>query len=102
MQIYLSGPRSPAEPLFKSRQGNRISINAIDYLIRQIGAEAGVEMSAHKLRHCCLSSLVRQGIDIVIVAEIAGHSRLETTRRYSLPSAAVKVAAMEKLNYSHI
>jgi integrase/recombinase XerC len=44
-----------------------------------------------------LTRLVRAGVDIVTVAEIAGHSRLETSRRYSLPTEAVKIAAMEKL-----
>ncbi len=35
----------------------------------------------------CLTNLVRQGNELVLAAEIAGHKRLETTRRYSLPSA---------------
>ena len=99
LQIYLSCPADPAEPLFKSVRGNRISVNAVDHYVRQLAREAGVEMSCHRIRHTCLSRLVRAGIDIVIVAEVAGHSRLETTRRYSLPTADVKIAAMEKLNY---
>jgi hypothetical protein len=31
----------------------------------------------------------------VLVAEIAGHRRLDTTRRYSLPSEADRDAAVE-------
>jgi len=37
----------------------------------------------------------RSGADIVLVAEIAGHRRLDTTRRYSLPSEADRDAAVE-------
>jgi hypothetical protein len=33
----------------------------------------------------------------VLVAEIAGHRRLETTRRYSLPSEHDRALAMEEL-----
>jgi len=33
-----------------------------------------------------------------LVAELAGHSRLETTRRYSRPSDADRQAAMDGLN----
>ena len=33
-----------------------------------------------------LTNLVRRGNDLVQVAEVAGHKRLETTRRYRLPS----------------
>jgi hypothetical protein len=32
-----------------------------------------------------------------VSAELAGHRRLETTRRYSLPSAADRQAAMDAL-----
>ena len=49
------------------------------------------------LRHTCLTRLVRAGNDIVLVAELAGHARLETTRRYSLPSDAARQAAMDAL-----
>jgi len=41
------------------------------------------------------TNLVRSGADVVLVAEIAGHRRLDTTRRYSLPSQADKDAALE-------
>jgi integrase/recombinase XerC len=44
-----------------------------------------------------VTNLVRGGNDLVLVAELAGHRRLETTRRYSLPSEADRQAAMEAL-----
>lgn len=50
------------------------------------------------LRHTRLTNRLRQGEDLVIVAEIAGHVRIETTRRYSLPSKADRQAAMERLD----
>lgn len=100
MREYLDsvGGSNPDQPLFLSQKGNRLSVQAIDYIVRQFGKDAGVDLSSHCLRHTCLTKLVRSGVDIVTVAEIAGHSRLETSRRYCLPTEAVKVAAMEKLN----
>jgi len=62
-----------------------------------VASRAGLEISAHTLRHTCVTNLVRGGNDIVLVAELAGHRRLETTRRYSLPSAADRQAAMGAL-----
>ena len=44
------------------------------------------------------AQMVRQGEDLVMVAEIAGHVRIETTRRYSLPSKADRQAAMERMD----
>jgi len=44
---------------------------------------------------------VRANTDIVLVAELAGHARLETTRRFSLPSDADRQAAMDGLAIDH-
>lgn len=78
-----------------SRSATRMSTRAIDLVIRRLAAEAGLELSAHVLRHTCVTNLIRSGADVVMVAEIAGHRRLDTTRRYSLPSQADKDAALE-------
>jgi site-specific recombinase XerC len=93
------GAESPA--LFLSRRGHRLTVRSIDLVIRSIGSEAGLSLSAHVLRHSCLTNLVRAGSDVVLVAEIAGHRRLETTRRYSLPSAADRQAAMEAIRVEY-
>lgn len=83
--------------LFTAARGGRLSPRAIDRVVRGVGARAGIALSAHVLRHTWVTNLVRGGHDIVLVAELAGHRRLETTRRYSLPSHADRQAAMESL-----
>jgi site-specific recombinase XerD len=91
------------EALFLGRRGRRLTARAVDLIVRRLGEEAnlGVPLSAHVLRHTCLTNLVRNGNDLVMVAEIAGHKRLETTRRYSLPSEADREAAMEGIRVEH-
>ena len=88
---------SARSPLFVNPQGGRMSIASLDRIVRKIGRTVGLELSAHILRHSCLTNLVRQGNDLVLVAEIGGHKRLETTKRYTLPSAGDKERAMEGL-----
>lgn len=83
--------------LFVSRAGTRLSARAADASVRRVARDAGLVLSAHVLRHTCLTNLVRQGEDLVMVAEIAGHAKIETTRRYSLPSTADRQAAVERL-----
>jgi site-specific recombinase XerD len=67
-------------------------------IVRQVGEAAGLKLSAEILRQTCLPNLVRDGNDIVRVAEIAGHTRLQTTRHYPMPSAhdRDRVGAMEQ------
>jgi len=89
--------------LFLSQRGRRLSTRAVDFIVRRIGEEAALDepLSSHALRHTCMTNLVRAGYDLVLVAEIAGHKRLETTRRYSLPSAADREAAMESIRVEY-
>ena len=87
-------PATAESALFLTRQGRRLEVRAINLLLHQIGAAAHLQFSAHTLRHTCLTNLVRQGTDLVVVAELAGHRRLDTTRRYTLPTAQDRETAM--------
>ncbi|MGZ6639126.1 MAG: tyrosine-type recombinase/integrase [Solirubrobacteraceae bacterium] len=86
---------------FLGRSGRRLSKRSVDDVVRGLGEDAGVKLSAHILRHTFLTRMVRQGSDLVLVAELAGHRRLETTRRYSLPSDADRLLAVENLQIDY-
>jgi site-specific recombinase XerC len=87
--------------LFVGRSGRRLSKRSVDDVVRGLGQDAGVKLSAHVLRHTFLTRMVRQGSDLVLVAELAGHRRLETTRRYSLPSDVDRLLAVERLQIDY-
>jgi site-specific recombinase XerD len=87
--------------LFVGRSGRRLSKRSVDDVVRGLGKDAGVSLSAHVLRHTFLTRMVRQGSDLVLVAELAGHRRLETTRRYSLPSDIDRLLAVENLQIDY-
>lgn len=90
-----AGGDAETSALWLSRSGRRMSSRAVDLVVRRLAAEAKLDLSAHVLRHTFVTNLIRSGADVVLVAEIAGHRRLDTTRRYSLPSQADKDAAVE-------
>ena len=90
-----NGDEAEEPGLWLSRTGRRMGSRAVDLVVRRLGSEANLDLSAHVLRHTCVTNLIRSGADVVLVAEIAGHRRLDTTRRYSLPSQADKDAAVE-------
>jgi hypothetical protein len=49
--------------------------------IRRDFDRASIHRKDLAVYHSCLTNLMRAGSDVVLVAEIAGHRRLETTRR---------------------
>lgn len=96
-QLSRRAAHDDPKALWLARSGSRLSTRAIDLVVRRLAADAGLQISAHMLRHTCVTNLVRAGTDVVLVAELAGHRRLDTTRRYSLPSGADRDAAVEAL-----
>src|SRR3954463_11019197 len=87
--------------LFVGRSGRRLSKRLVDDVVRGLGEDAGVKLSAHVLRHTFLNRMVRQGSALWPVAELAGHRPLETPRRYSLPSAVGRLLAVERLQIDY-
>ena len=53
------------------------------------------QTTAHILRHTFATTLIRGGTDLVIVAELLGHSRLDTVR--VRPTAQDQAKALELL-----
>jgi len=80
-------------------QGQSMTDQAIrDVVIRRAEA-AGVEnVSPHDLRRSFVSDLLDAGIDIATVANMAGHSSIETTRRYDRRGERAKQQAARALH----
>lgn len=88
---------SPA--LFLNQRGGRLSVRAAHDIITGIPASAGLDddITAHVLRHTFATTLVRGGTDLVTVAELLGHARLETTRGYTRPTDEDRIRALDLL-----
>jgi len=85
--------------LFLNQRGQRLSAKGAHDAITGLAAAAGLDDDAttHVLRHSFATTLVRGGTDLVIVAELLGHARLETTRGYTRPSAEHRTRALDLL-----
>ena len=93
-------PGADTDPaLFLNAKGGRLSARAAGGTIAAIAENAALDddPTAHVLRHTFATSLVRGKTDLVVVAELMGHSRLETTRQYSLPTERDKADALNHL-----
>ncbi len=58
--------------------------------------DGATRSAPHVLHHTFGTNLVRQGTDVILAAELMGHRRLDTTRRYSLPTSADRVRTTEE------
>ena len=94
------GPHDP-DALFLARGGRRVSARTVDHVIRQAGRAAGLEVSPHTLRHTFATSLVRAGYDLVLVASLLGHARIETVRIYTLPTDDDVQAAVDHITVDY-
>jgi integrase len=86
-----NAPTGPADTpvLFLNQRGGRLSVKGAHDIITKVATAAGLEdhdITAHVFRHTFATRLVRGRTDLVIVAELLGHARLETTRAYSRPT----------------
>lgn len=73
------------QPLFLSRQGNRISKRQIQNRVKQFAREAGlpVGLHPHMLRHSFASHILESSGDLRSVQELLGHSDISTTQVYT-------------------
>ena len=94
--------------LFGSRNGNRISVDAVHRLVKKALLQAGLDStqySAHKLRHTAATMMLSGGVDVKTVQEVLGHENLNTTQIYThIENTELKIAAeanpLSKLDFS--
>lgn len=69
-------PKDYEGPLFISKQNNRLTTRSIQYMLEKYN------MNPHKLRHTFCRDLIEKGLDIAVVAQLAGHNDINITKRY--------------------
>ena len=87
-----------AEPLFRSQAGEPLTPYVLWYAVKKYARLAEVEgVTPHTFRHSVATRLVRDPeVDMVTAATFLGHSRLDTTARYSRPSEDDLARAAER------
>ncbi len=90
--------QSGGEWLFPGQNSQPISSRAIQQMIKKYAWQAKIDperVTPHVLRHTFATNLLRDGADIVLVAALLGHTRLDTTAIYTLPSYSQMENAVE-------
>lgn len=78
-------PEVETNSLFVSRLGKGLCARSVYHLIKRYLKEAGIKkehIGVHSLRHTFGASLLAKNVNLVVIQELLGHRKLETTRRY--------------------
>jgi integrase/recombinase XerC len=79
------GTGNGGEPWLLARAGKPpgLAVASVDYLVRKNAAAAGlVNVHAHALRHSAASHALANGMNLVAVRDLLGHSSVIVTSRY--------------------
>ena len=84
--------------LFQSQKGGAFTANTMTQLFLNIYRAAGFEnASSHSGRRTFITELASKGVSVRVLAELAGHSSIQTTQRYIDVNPQQMIAAVELL-----
>ena len=87
-------------PVFLSKNGNPLDRSNIWKAMKRLAKRAGVSLNKvfpHNLRHLFARTYYKVYKDLLRLADILGHSSIETTRVYTIRSFTEQRAQMERL-----
>jgi site-specific recombinase XerD len=95
----------PAEPVFITHTGRRLSADAVQRRITLHAEKAAAQcssltrkhLSPHVLRHTSAMSLLHAGVDTTVIALWLGHADVRSTNAYLHADLAVKERALARL-----
>jgi len=88
--------RPEHEPLFRTQMHTAFSANTMCQLFLNIYKQCGlIHASSHSGRRTFITRLAEQGINVRLLAELAGHRHISTTQRYIDVSPAQLSRAVE-------
>lgn len=94
----------PSEPLFPTRTGTALSVDAVQWLVNKHVATAALAcpsiaaktVSPHVLRHTCAMNLLHAGVDTTVIALWLGHESVQTTQIYIHADMQLKERALAR------
>ena len=99
LELYVktqSFKNSPKSPLIASKTGKRFSANGLCQRFLQLYDGAGLDKAtSHSGRRTFITGLAHKGVNVRVLAALAGHRNIATTQRYIELNDHVLRAAVE-------
>lgn len=99
IKTYLStseAPTSAEQSLVRSRSGKAFSANGLCILMLKLYDRAGLDKATtHSPRRSFITTLAHKGVNVRVLAALAGHQSIATTQRYIDLNENVLRAAVE-------
>ncbi len=81
------------------KTGGPMTLEGIHGILRRIATASGVKFSPHVLRHSFVSHLIRSGVSLAIVRDLAGHADITTTMGYIRVFDEDREEAMRRMTF---
>jgi site-specific recombinase XerD len=75
-------PPSASKCVFLNQHGHPLSVSGVQFRLKQHCQKAGIQLTAHQLRHTYARRLVENNMPVESLAKLLGHNQLTTTQRY--------------------
>lgn len=100
LKAYIKSENINAGPVFVSKTGTPLDRSNIWKMLKELCEDAGVgrnKVFPHNFRHLFARTFYSLQKDIVRLADILGHSSIETTRIYTMESGTEHIKLIQKL-----
>lgn len=100
LQMYAEARQIQTGHIFRTRSGRPVDRSNVCHAMKLLGREAGIperKIFPHNLRHLFARTFYDTEKDIVRLADILGHSSIDTTRIYTATSEAECIRQVEQL-----
>ncbi|MFE7063856.1 tyrosine-type recombinase/integrase [Sutcliffiella sp. NPDC057660] len=97
--FWLENRENDSDYILVSSRSSQLSTRAAQHILKKYSTLLGIEITPHSLRHTYCKQLADSGVGLQSIADLAGHSSMDTTRIYVTPSIKELQNALKKTEF---